>query len=273
MASAKYYQTLTDGAVKCVLCPHQCIIKPERFGICNVRQNVGGKLTSENYGILSSVALDPIEKKPLYHFFPGRKILSIGSYGCNLRCSFCQNCSISQAESTVFSGERSYDYTLLIEKALKEPGNIGIAYTYNEPTVFYEYMIDCAEETAKNELKNVVVSNGFINPDPLNRLIEITDAFNIDIKSFSDDFYRSIAGGAIQPVLNAIQQISDSGKHLELTYLVIPGLNDRERDFKELVKWIYNRCGRDTVLHISRYYPHHKLSVPPTPIDIIENFI
>lgn len=273
MPRASYFIKKDAGSVQCLLCPHNCIIKPDRFGICNVRRNRDGVLYSENYGVLSSIAVDPIEKKPLYHFYPGSRIMSIGGYGCNLICSFCQNCSISQVEFQDYAGSRVYRSEEVVKQAIRETDNLGIAFTYNEPTVFFEFMMDCAELAAENNLKNVVVTNGFINEEPLRQLIAVTDAFNIDVKSFSDDFYRRITGSALQPVLHAVEQVAESGKHLELTYLIIPGLNDKPENFVELVKWINNNCGKSTVLHISRYYPHYKLQLPPTPIETISEYV
>jgi pyruvate formate lyase activating enzyme len=273
MSTARYFRKLENGMVKCVLCPHECKLRASQFGICNVRRNLDGRLETENYGRLSAIAMDPIEKKPLYHYYPGRSILSIGSFGCNMKCSFCQNCSISQVSFEDYSESRNYLPGEIIDMACSDEDNIGIAYTYNEPAVYYEYMIDSAVMAHKKGLRNVVVTNGFINQDPMEELLQLADAFNIDIKAFSDDFYRKIAGASLKPVLEAIKQVSVSGKHFELTYLVIPGLNDNYDEFKNLISWICDECGEDTVLHISRYFPHHRLTLPPTRLEVLSDFV
>jgi len=266
---AQWYRPLEEGIVQCTLCPHQCILKEGKAGICRVRINKGGKLITEVNGYVSSINFDPIEKKPLYHFYPGSTILSLGTYGCNLRCFFCQNCSISQtaAEPELF---RSY-YTpqQIVSLALKQPGNIGIAFTYNEPIVWFEYMYDIARLAKQSGLKTVMVTNGFINKEPLSALLEYMDAFSVDLKAFSEEFYTKVTSSKLEPVKETLKQISRAGKHLEVVNLVIPELNDDESAFAAMTKWIAAELGRETVFHISRYFPQYKLTTQATPVSSI----
>ncbi len=262
---ALYYTQLSDKKVKCLLCPHNCLIVEGKAGICNVRKNENGKLISLNYGQLSAVHLDPVEKKPLYHFFPGKNILSVGSIGCNLKCNFCQNSSISQVEKGKGVRVTVYKPETIVKYALKARNNIGVAYTYNEPVVWFEFMEETSEKIRKEGMKNVMVSNGYINPEPLKDLLPLTDAFNIDLKAFSDTFYRKQAKASLQPVLNTLRQIEKSGKHLEITNLIIPSLNDDMFDFEEMLKTISETVGKNTVLHLSRYFPSYKSKIPHTP--------
>jgi pyruvate formate lyase activating enzyme len=261
---ALFYTSEENGWVRCGLCPQSCRIAPGKSGICKVRKNAEGQLIAENFGKLVAMNVDPIEKKPLYHFYPGRPVLSIGSAGCNLHCSFCQNHDISQVSIQEL---RSNEYVSddIVQKALQIANNIGIAYTYNEPTVFFEFMHETALACRNAGMKNLVISNGFINTEPLNILTDMIDAFNIDLKFFSEDTYARIAGGSLEPVLNSLKQIRASGKHLEITHLLVTGLNDRESEFKEMVDWIAGELGENTMLHISRYFPRHRYSSPPTP--------
>ena len=272
MHEADYYEKGGDKKVRCLLCPHFCRIEEGGRGICNVRLNIGGLLFSGTYGLPVSIAIDPIEKKPLYHFFPEREILSIGTLGCNFSCGFCQNHTISQSEPHSLSGIPYTSPETVVREAQRSPSNIGIAYTYNEPVVFFEYMYDIAMRAAENNLKNVVVSNGYINPGPLEKLLEVTDAFNIDLKSFDANFYKDIAGGTLKPVKENLKVIARSQAHLEITFLSIPGLNDNEEEFAAMTEWIAGELGEATVLHISRYFPSWRMDNPPTPVSLIESF-
>ncbi|MDP4206893.1 MAG: AmmeMemoRadiSam system radical SAM enzyme, partial [Bacteroidota bacterium] len=232
---------------------------------CKVRINIEGVLYTEVFGKVASLAIDPIEKKPLFHFYPGRQILSFGTNGCNLRCSFCQNYTISQ-----HSGENAY-YTRkmkpadIVELATRHKDNLGIAYTYNEPTVFYEFMIETAKLAQEKGLKNVMVTNGYINPKPLMELLPFIDAFNVDLKAFDDNFYRKVTGSSLAPVLESIKIIYNAGKHLELTNLVIPGENDDEEKFKEMLDWITKELSPSVPFHLSRYFPSYLYTEAPTP--------
>jgi len=273
MQEALFYKQLEKQEVQCLLCPHRCIVKPLQYGKCKTRVNRDGKLFTESYGILSAISSDPIEKKPLYHFFPGHSILSIGSFGCNLRCDFCQNCNISQIDKKILSRHSSRDPEDITSKAVMHRNNIGLAYTYNEPTVYYEYMIRCAALIKEQNLRNVVVTNGYINPAPLEDLIPYIDAFNVDLKSFRDLFYNKRSGASLAPVLETIRNIARSGKHLELTFLIIPDYNDDDKEWEEMIDWIADHCGKSAVLHVSRYFPYFKMDKPPTPLTTIKRFI
>jgi len=273
MVPALHYRSTIGHQVQCQLCPHECKLMPGEHGRCSTRVNRGGRLYSLSYGVLSGIASDPIEKKPLYHFYPGSGILSIGSLGCNMSCDFCQNCDISQISSERFESFPRRDASDMVEKAVITPGNIGIAYTYNEPTVFFEYMLDCAVLAKEKNLKNVMVSNGFINRKPLEELLPYMDAFNIDLKSFRQEFYRKRSAASLQPVLDTIARLAVSPSHLELTFLLIPGQNDNPEEWKDMIEWISRECGPETVLHVSRFFPRHMLRTSSTPTELMEDFM
>ncbi|MEI6142964.1 MAG: AmmeMemoRadiSam system radical SAM enzyme [Mariniphaga sp.] len=266
METSLFYKTFDDGNVKCQLCPHGCLIGNNEHGFCNTKINHDGHLYSETFGKITAISLDPIEKKPLYHFYPGTKILSIGSFGCTLKCSFCQNYGISQVLPGNLNQYANYNPETVVRLALGKPGNIGIAFTYNEPTTFYEFMLKTSNNAVIQGLKTVMVTNGYINPKPLEMLLPFVDAFNVDLKAFSDSFYRSVTQSKLGSVKKAIKQIADSKKHLEITNLVIPGLNDNVYEFEEMVRWIAGETGDRTVLHLSRYFPNYQMEISPTPI-------
>ncbi len=268
---ASYYER-TKNSLRCRLCPHECSILNGGTGICNVRRNVNGVLMAEAWSRLSAVHIDPVEKKPLYHFHPGKNILSIGSVGCNMKCRCCQNWHISQSPVAGYSFGRSVEPDEVISMALAASDNMGIAYTYNEPTVWYEYMLAVARLAASNRLKNVMVSNGYIAQKPLEELLGYMDAFNIDLKGFSEEFYLKFTGARLEPVLKTLKQIRKATKHLEITNLVIPSLNDNAELFTEMTKWIADELGPDTVLHLSRYHPDYNLYTDPTPPMKLEEF-
>jgi pyruvate formate lyase activating enzyme len=264
MKEAKYYKKLDGNLMKCQLCPHGCAIPENLKGKCGVRLNKNGYLYSETYGNVSGVHLDPIEKKPLYHFYPNHNILSIGTYGCNLTCSFCQNHHISHPHSIDTFLTDNYSPENIIKISLVQKRTCGIAFTYNEPIVWYEYMYDIATLAKQNSLKNVVVSNGYINSKPLSKLVDIVDAFNIDLKAFNNEFYKKICGGSLVPVKQTLKTIFNRGRHMEITNLIIPGLNDNEKEFREMVKWIAGEFGENLPLHINRYFPSYQLTIEPT---------
>jgi len=257
-----------DTYVQCLLCPHLCKIKKDRTGICGVRKSNGESIDLLTYGVVSGYSLDPVEKKPLYHFFPGTKILSIGSFGCNMRCDFCQNWEISQNRPEKMV--RNITVEKIIKNALEAENNTGVAFTYNEPVIWYEFIKDVALETREKGLKTVMVSNGYVNNGPLQDIAEFTDAFNIDLKSFRDDFYRKITGADLGPVKETMKYIIRSGRHLEVTTLIIPGLNDSEDEMKMLSEWIAGELGQSVPLHISRYFPRFRRDNPSTPGKILE---
>lgn len=266
MKTALYYKELGDGKVRCRLCPHQCNLEPGEAGNCRVRVNHNGQLISENYGKVCSLRFDPIEKKPLYHFYPGTEILSVGSVGCNLACKFCQNWEISQTGVPEYPYLKYIPPEKVVEKATERSASSGIAFTYNEPTVWFEYMLDIAKLAKEQGLNCAMVTNGFINKNPLEELVEYVDAYNIDLKSFSDKFYKEVSSARLKPVLNTIERLKKAGKHIELTHLVITGLNDREEEFTEMMKWVVNELGPSTPFHISRYFPVYQLDNQSTSI-------
>lgn len=263
---ALYYEKLTDGKVRCHLCPHNCAIADGKTGVCGVRVNKKGVLYTEIYGEVSSIAMDPIEKKPLYHFYPGSYILSIGTVGCSFHCDFCQNYTISQ------NPKHPTDYIDPDEllRLARQRGSIGVAYTYSEPFIWFEYVIDCCKLIRKSGLKNVFVTNGYINPEPLKELLEVSDAFNIDLKSMNEDFYRRVIGGKLAPVMATIEEVS---KHpnimLEVTTLVIPGNNDSDGEMEKLTDFLAS-LRKDIPYHLSAYYPMYKFTAPPTPIQTLQ---
>lgn len=253
--------------MKCLLCPHGCILSPGKRGICRVRENDGSTIKLLSYGIVSSYSSDPVEKKPLYHFFPGKNILSIGSYGCNMRCDFCQNDQISQ--HGVLHDNYIIEPIDIVSRAVKYPGNIGLAYTYNEPVIWYEYVMDCAVLIKEQGLYNVMVTNGYINEAPLKELLLYIDAFNIDLKSFDEDFYHRYTGASLKSVLDTLITVAEAERHLEVTTLVIPGLNDSAEAMRSEAKWIAENLGSNVPFHISRYFPRYMRDDPPTPIETI----
>jgi len=271
MYKAMYYEE-AEGGIRCKLCPHACLIKEGNYGLCRVRRVVDNQLISMNYGIISARNLDHVEKKPLYHFYPGKKIFSIGSVGCNLRCKYCQNHTIAQGDFTsVFERAGRTTPKSVVKQAieLKGEGNIGVAYTYNEPVIWYEYMRDIAVEVRKAGMKNVMVSNGFIEEEPLRELIKVMDAFSIDLKSYGDEFYKEITGSRLAPVKRSLEIVAKSRCHLEVEYLVIPGYNDDTEKFRELMEWYSETLGKGVPLHINRYFPQYRMTVEPTPLDTL----
>jgi len=261
-----YFKSLGEGMVRCTLCPHNCRLGSGETGKCGVRHNINGSLQTDVYENVSALALDPVEKKPLYHFYPGRQILSVGSFGCNMSCSFCQNFEISQPSTAVMNRRKNtISSAEIVRQAGQTESNIGLAFTYNEPVVWFEFMLEMAEMAVKEGLSTVMISNGFVNRPPLKDLLEVIDAFNIDLKAFNNDFYRNLTGSALKPVLNTLKDIHSAGKHLEITFLVIPGYNDDSKEFRECIAWIADNLGHDTPLHLSRYFPNYNFSAPPTP--------
>lgn len=269
MKQALYYKTLENGFVRCQLCPHNCLIGNNERGFCNVRINKEGDLYSELFEKVTATALDPIEKKPLYHFYPGSKILSVGSLGCTMRCLFCQNYRISQATPQNIDDTKLFSIESIVKLASEQVNNIGIAFTYNEPGTFYEYMISVARQAKTAGLKTVMVTNGYINRKPLEELIPYIDAFNVDLKAFSESFYKLITQATLEPVKRTIKQIAMSQKHLEITNMVIPGMNDNYAEFEEMVRWIAGETGTRTALHISRYFPDFQMKIAATPINLL----
>ncbi len=262
---AKYYQSLDNSSIKCQLCPNLCKIKPGEKGRCNVRINVNGKLFSLNYGLTTSGSKDPIEKKPLYHFLPGSYAYSFGTIGCNLFCQFCQNWHISRAEPEDVYGLQKLTPEQAIQEAVRS-GCASVAYTYNEPFVWYEWVYDTAKLVKAKGLKNVLVTNGYIEEEPLNELLPFIDAANIDFKG-DKEFYKELCKVSHQEaVLRTCKIMHEKKVHLELTTLLIPGKNDSDTQLQEIIKFVLNELGPEVPLHFSRYFPNYKLTIQPTPV-------
>ena len=259
---ARWWQTTENGEILCLLCPRHCHIPEGGCGYCAVRQNRNGSLYALSYGHPVSVAIDPIEKKPLACFMPHTRTLSFGTFGCNLGCVFCQNDSLSRghysAEPTRFVHPEEF---IELAKAHNCP---SISYTYNEPTVFAEYVVDIARLARKAGLKNVLVSNGFIEEDAAAELYPLIDAANIDMKGFSEDFYRRMCNASLQPVLDSLERLYRMGVHLEITTLVIPGQNDDHRKLSDWIRWLDSHLSMEVPLHFSAYHPAYKCNIPPT---------
>ncbi len=272
------YEKFKDGRVKCNACNHHCIIKDGEHGICGVRKNENRKLLSLVYGKAAAINVDPIEKKPFFHFLPGSCSLSFGTFGCNFACAFCQNWTLSQPPKEKFFW---HDVNIgadwlpakIITEALKRECQ-SVAYTYNEPTVFLEYAFDTMKAVHEVGLKNIWVSNGYMTAEALNLILPYLDAINIDLKSFSENFYNRLCGGKLEPVLENIKRIKKAGVWLELTTLLIPDENDKSVELKKIAEFIFNKIGKETPWHISRFYPAYKMKeLPVTDIKTIEKAI
>ncbi len=253
-----------EQTVQCAICPKACVIAPGQSGECRVRINLDGVLTAVTYGFPCAVHVDPVEKKPLFHFLPGSSILSLATVGCNLHCKNCQNWEISQ-----MNPERSQAYKLPPEEvvALAEKQRCAsLAFTYTDPIVFYEYALDTFRLARERGIRNVLVTAGYVNPGPWKELCAWTDAANIDLKAFSDTFYREVCSATLNPILRALVLAKASGVALEVTNLVIPTLNDSDRMLTDLCRWIFKNLGADTPLHFSRFWPNYQMkNLPPTP--------
>lgn len=277
----RYYERRDEANVSCRLCPQNCLIHPGKAGVCYARYNAGGTLVPLTYGRVSSVCLDPIEKKPLHFFHPGSRILSVGSVGCNLGCAFCQNWRIAHPRDLANEGEvgGATEVPEVVER-LTEPlsvsdlvslaekyrglGSIGVAFTYNEPFIWFEYVLEAAEALGARGLKTVLVTNGYVSEEPLAEILPLIDAMNIDVKGFTETFYRSL-GGRLAPVLRTAEK-AGAVCHVEITTLLIPGLNTDPDEIKALVDWVADKLGTDTPLHFSRYFPSRRLKVPATSL-------
>ena len=266
MQAARYWRRCGDRNYCCDLCPHRCVLEEGRTGICKVRGVRDGKFVALAYGAVSSAHLDPIEKKPLYHFHPGSAIFSIGSWGCNFGCVFCQNWTISQR--LMEDGDR---YTPDdVAQLAGADGSVGLAYTYNEPVIAIEFVMDCAAKVRDRGLKNVLVTNGFVNAEPAAALLRLVDAMNVDIKSMDEEFYRTQCKGRLAPVLSFAEQAVRAGCHVEITNLVIPGMNDADRNFEALAEWVASHLGQGVPLHLSGYRPEYRSKVAPTPLATLQ---
>ncbi len=263
-----YYEH-TESFVKCLLCAQECMINEGERGKCRTRMNVDGKLRTLSYGHPISVHVDPIEKKPFYHFRPGSSAFSLATAGCPLSCKFCQNWEISQARPEDFPSQ--FVSPDAVVKATQRNRAPVIAYTYNEPTVFTEYLTDIARIAKKQNISSVLVSCGFMNEKPLEEMCDVLDAIKIDLKGFSKDFYRRVCGAELDPVLRSIKQVARSGVHLEIVNLVVPTLNDSKEMLTELTKWVVGEVGPDIPIHFTRFHPDYQmLNLPPTPEATLE---
>lgn len=255
--------------VQCQLCPRGCVLEPGQSGDCRARKNIDGKLKSVVYGFLAAANVDPIEKKPLFHFLPGTKIFSVATVGCNMHCLNCQNWEISQANPEDI--EASQCPPEMLVKLTEEHKCPSIAYTYTDPVVFYEYAYDSSVLAREKKIRNVLVSAAYINPSPWKRLLKYTDAATIDLKAINDEFYRKVCFTTLKPVLDALVICKESGNWLEVSNLLIPGMNDSKDDITKLVRWIRDNLGRSTPLHFLGFIPRYKMkNLPPTPSATLE---
>jgi len=266
---ARFYQKLSHEKIRCEICPRNCEIDHLERGFCGNRENRHGTYYVLAYSNPCAVHPDPIEKKPFFHFLPGSTAFSISTAGCNMVCKFCQNWQISQ-----FRPEQTKNVYLTPQQVADlavQYGNQSIAYTYAEPVVFYEYMYDTAKVSKKYGLRNVMVSAGYINPTPLRELLTVLDAVKIDLKAFTEKYYREVCSGRLAPVLKTLEVLHDTGTWYEIVYLVVPTLNDSEKEVAKMSEWIRTTLGVDVPIHFSRFYPQYMLkNLPPTPISTLE---
>ncbi len=272
MKEAMFYRKIDDEKILCELCPHFCKLKEGQTGICHVRKVQDGRLNSLVYGRSIALHVDPIEKKPLFHVDPGSRSFSMATAGCNFHCKFCQNHAISQVEDHIDLNQvgREISPKGIVDYAKSEQCS-SIAYTYTEPTIYFEYACDTAKLAHEQGILNVFVTNGYINPEPLKFISEYLDAANVDLKSFRDDFYRKLVGAKLQPVLDTLKLMKKLNIWIEVTTLIIPGENDSEDELNQIAAFIANELGKETPWHISRFHPQYKLnSHPPTPVSTLQ---
>ena len=268
---ALLWRTLKDGTVQCRLCSHFCRIEAGKTGICGVRRNDGGELVSLSYGKVAALHLDPVEKKPLFHFMPGTTTLSLGTQGCNLECAFCQNWTLSQPPRQGRLPEGEDVPPEKIVRMARSSGAGSIAYTYSEPTIFFELMLETATLARQDGLAGIMVSNGFQSPECIDALDGFIQAANIDLKSFRDEFYRDICGARLKPVLENLAHMKRLGWHLEVTTLVIPDENDSDGELRDIARFLRTELGADIPWHVSRFHPCHRMmNHRPTPLDTLK---
>ncbi len=266
---ARYWEKKAHKQVHCQLCPRGCVVDDHERGYCGVRENRGGTYYTLVYSRAATYHIDPIEKKPLFHFLPGSMAFSIATAGCNLNCKFCQNWQISQV-----TPEQVDSYYLPPQKLAtlaREYKTKSIAYTYNEPTIFYEYMYDTAVAAQEQSVKSVVITAAYIEHDPIAELCQVVDAIKVDLKAFSEKYYKDIVHGELKPVLQALETIRKQDTWLEIVYLVVPTLNDSEAEIKKLSRWIKRYLGPDVPIHFTRFFPQYLLkNLPPTPVATLD---
>ncbi|MEA3447182.1 MAG: AmmeMemoRadiSam system radical SAM enzyme [Bacteroidota bacterium] len=261
---AYFYKIRKDGKALCQLCPQACVLEENEMSMCGTRMLIDGKLWALSYGQIIAGHIDPVEKKPIYHFMPGSEVYSIGTAGCNMHCKNCQNSDISQASNPV-KPSRIITPKQIVDNVASH-GLQSIAYTYTEPTIFYEMMIKTAELAHQKNIKNIMVSNGLISPEPLRQLLPVIDAVNIDMKVFNEKVHQEITDSPLKPILKTIETIHNSDAHLEITMLLIPGISDNDEELDAFFNWMTERNMHEVPLHISRFYPTYKMrNVPPTP--------
>ena len=266
---AMLHKKLDDGQVRCILCAHRCTIKADGLGICGVRQNIEGTLYTLVYAEAIAVHVDPIEKKPLYNFLPGTRSFSIATVGCNFRCTFCQNADISQGPREGRALKAEEFPPAQVVTAAKRYACDSIAYTYTEPTIFFEYAYDTAKLAEKEGIKNIFVTNGYMTLEALEEIDPHLDAANVDLKSFDDEFYRTVCGARLQPVLETIESMHKRGVWVEVTTLLVPGLNDSDGELRQIAQFI-SELSPDIPWHVSRFTPQYRmLDKPPTPVERI----
>ena len=266
---ARYYHPLDKNKVQCELCPWACRIDPGKRGACQARENQNGKLVSLVYGQVAAFHNDPVEKKPFFHFLPGSQAASIATAACNVSCKFCQNYELAHRKPEEVASVRYTPENIVL--AAQQAGSQSIAYTYNEPVVFTEFMMDIATAGKASGLFSVVVSNGFIREKPLRDLCKVIDAYKVDLKAFTESYYQDIVGGQLKPVLDTLVRLKEEGVWTEIVYLLVPTYNDSDKELKEACRWIRSNLGPDVPLHFSRFYPTFKLNnLPPTPVSILE---
>lgn len=269
---AQCYIKKENSILECQLCPHKCRLTANAVGLCKVRSNIGGKMMTANFEHFSAAHFDPVEKKPFFHFFPGKVIFSLGSMGCNLHCKCCQNDTISQ-----YGWEGRYSGLYLTKERILEQckqvnENIGVAFTYNEPGLSYEMILESSSFFRSNGLKQALVTNGYFNAKPFKKILGCVDALNIDVKSYDDKSYKSFSGGGLQIVLQNVYLALEAGKHIEITYLLVPGVNDDLARFKEFIDDLAGKIGSNVPLHISRYFPNYKMDEPSTDLKSMLEF-
>lgn len=275
MKQALFYNKINENTVECVLCPHKCIIQNGKSGICGARKNLDGILYTLNYGVVEGLSLDPIEKKPLYHYYPGKVILSAGTLGCNLKCPFCQNSHLSrffdeyndEIKPNLFP-EELFLYFLKNQKNYGFDIFPGIAYTYSEPLVWYEFVFETAEIFKKNGYKNILITNGYIEKEPLTKLIPLIDAANVDLKAFTEDNYKKLIGN-LKPVMNFIETLYKNNIHIEITTLIVTDFNDNLEEISSIAKWIAS-IDKKIPFHLSRYFPSYRYNKKATDIKILD---
>jgi pyruvate formate lyase activating enzyme len=269
IVEAKFYEKLPYKKIKCKLCPRECVIDDRERGYCGARENRGGKYYTLVHSRVCTAHVDPIEKKPLFHFYPGTAAFSVATAGCNVNCKFCQNWEISQVRPEQVRSMRMPPRDLMaLAKQYQCP---SVAYTYSEPVIFYEYVMDSAEAGRALGIKSVVITGGYIQQDPLTKWCQAVDAIKVDLKAFSEKFYKEVVNGELKPVLDTLMTIRKQGTWCEIVYLVIPTLNDSDAEFKALSKWVKSDLGLDVPVHFTRFHPEYLLTnLPPTPVETLE---